>query len=78
MLRFLVFFLLFYFLYKIFFSARKTKRAAARRSDADAERGEEMVLDPQCRSYVPKSEAMLRGQQYFCSDRCASLYLSHT
>jgi hypothetical protein len=34
-----------------------------------------MVLDPQCRSYLPKSEAMLRGDQYFCSERCASLYL---
>jgi hypothetical protein len=76
MLRILFFLLLFYLLYKLYFSPRRPKRSAATRGD-DA-RGEEMVLDPQCRSYLPKSEAMLRGDQYFCSDRCASLYLSRT
>jgi len=76
MLRLLFFLLLFYLLYKLYFSARRPKRPAAKRDDAG--RGEEMVLDPQCRSYLPKSEAMLRGDQYFCSDRCAALYLSRT
>ena len=76
MLRVLFFLLLFYLLYRLYFSARRPKRPAAK-SGEDA-RGEEMVLDPQCRSYLPKSEAMLRGDQYFCSDRCASLYLSRT
>jgi hypothetical protein len=37
---------------------------------------EEMVLDPQCRAYVPKSEAVLRNGQYFCSQECANLFLS--
>jgi hypothetical protein len=74
LLRFLFFLFLFYLLYKIFFSARRPRRPAAKRGDAA--RGEEMVLDPQCRSYLPKSEAMLRDDQYFCSERCASLYLA--
>jgi hypothetical protein len=38
--------------------------------------GEEMVLDPQCHSYVPKSQAVLKSGQYFCSQECARIYLS--
>ncbi|HTM07325.1 MAG TPA: PP0621 family protein [Verrucomicrobiae bacterium] len=73
-LRFLFFLLLFYLLYKIYFAARRPRRPTAGRGDAT--RGEEMVLDPQCNIYLPKSEAMLRGDQYFCSERCAALYLA--
>ena len=74
MLRLLFFLLLFYLFYKLYFSARRPKRPAAKRDEAG--RGEEMVLDPQCHSYVPKSAALLRSDQYFCSERCASLYLA--
>jgi hypothetical protein len=73
LLRFFFFLLLFYLLYRIYFSGRG-KRSSARRDDHA--RGEEMVLDPQCKSYVPKSAAMLRGDQYFCSEHCAALYLA--
>ncbi|HKA31774.1 MAG TPA: PP0621 family protein [Candidatus Binatia bacterium] len=73
LLRILFFFLLFYLFYRIYFSGRRSARRAARPRDVGA--AEEMVLDPQCRSYLPKSEAMLRGDQYFCSEHCASLYL---
>jgi Prokaryotic metallothionein len=38
--------------------------------------GEDMVLDPQCHSYVPKSDAVFRSGQYFCSQECARLYLA--
>jgi hypothetical protein len=38
--------------------------------------GEEMVLDPQCHSYVPKSAAVLQSGRFFCSQECALLYLS--
>jgi hypothetical protein len=37
---------------------------------------QDMVLDPQCKSYVPKNEAVLRGGHYFCSDQCARAFLS--
>jgi hypothetical protein len=73
-LRILFFFLLVYLFLKLYFSLRRSPRKP-RRDDA-AGRGEEMVLDPQCRSYVPKSDALVRGGQYFCSERCASLYLA--
>ncbi|MGH7797496.1 MAG: PP0621 family protein [Candidatus Binatia bacterium] len=38
--------------------------------------GEEMVLDPQCHSYVPKSDAVVQSGRYFCSQECARLYLT--
>ena len=71
--RFLLFLLLLYIGLKIYFSLRRPRRGPARKDDAAA--GEEMVQDPQCLSYVPKSAAMLRGGHYFCSEQCATLYL---
>jgi YHS domain-containing protein len=38
--------------------------------------GEAMVLDPQCQTYVPKSEAVARDGKYFCSEECAQRYLA--
>ena len=41
--------------------------------------GEEMVQDPQCRTYVVKGRAVTRRaggrKQYFCSDACADAYI---
>ncbi len=40
--------------------------------------GEEMVLDPQCRTYVVKDRALIRHiggrKEYFCSAGCAENY----
>jgi hypothetical protein len=73
-LRILFFFLLVYLFLKLYFSLRRPPRNPRRKDDAA--RGEDMVQDPQCRIYLPKSEAMLRGDHYFCSERCASRYLA--
>ena len=39
---------------------------------------DEMVQDPQCKTYIPKKEAIkivVRGQQYnFCSNECAEKF----
>jgi hypothetical protein len=37
---------------------------------------EEMVLDPQCHSYLPREEAILEAGRYFCSRECANRYLA--
>jgi YHS domain-containing protein len=47
--------------------------------DAPAQlKGEEMVLDPECRTYVVKERALtrrLRGEVHsFCSEACAERY----
>jgi Prokaryotic metallothionein len=52
---------------------RKKKPSERRNFDQD---GEEMVLDPQCHSYIAKSDAVLKSGQYFCSQECARLYLA--
>jgi uncharacterized protein len=77
MLRFLFFLLLAY----IFISALKAY-FVGRRSHPSRQRGsqgpepEDMVLDPQCGTYIPRSEAFLQGEKYFCSQECAKLFLS--
>ena len=47
----------------------------AKRGDA-AKLGEQMVLDPQCQTYVPKSDALERQGKFFCSEECARRYLA--
>ena len=75
-LRLLLFFALAYLLYsllRLYFSSRRRPRNFHRRDDSKP--AEEMVLDPQCQSYLPKGEAISRGGHYFCSEQCARLYL---
>jgi len=76
MLRLIFLFFLFFLFFTVlnlYLFARKRPRHMRRNNAAQPE---EMVLDPQCQSYLPKSEAMLRGDQYFCSEQCARLYLA--
>lgn len=44
--------------------------------------GEDMVLDPHCRTYVPKRRAVTRriggASCYFCSEACAKAYEEKT
>ena len=75
-LRLLLFFALaylFYSLLKLYLSSRGQRRSF--RQHDEAKPVEEMVLDPQCQSYLPKGEAIFRGGHYFCSEQCARLYL---
>lgn len=58
---------------RAYFIARK---GSGRNPNLARPKGEEMVLDPQCQSYVPKSEALLRKGNYFCSEKCAALHLT--
>ena len=72
----LLFFLLYLFFTLLNLYLFRRKRPPNPRRSGGASQAEEMVLDPQCKSYLPKSEAMLRGGEYFCSDECARLYLA--
>ena len=76
LLRLVLIFLICYILVsvvKTIVQAGKTKSPKSRKSN---HQGEEMVLDPQCQSYVPKSDAVVVSGKYFCSQECARLYLS--
>jgi len=64
--------------YIVIFAVRAYLAGArsANRTRSTTPEGEEMVLDPQCRTYVPKREAILQEGNYFCSRECAKLFLS--
>jgi hypothetical protein len=65
--------------YVIFRVLRSIAGRDGRRSSSKLKpdsKGEEMVLDPQCRSYVPKSNAVAVSGRYFCSQECAQIYLT--
>lgn len=79
MLRGLLLFIAFLFIY----SALKTVFRSARRAYREEEpprriKGEEMVLDPLCKTYVVKDRAVtrrIRGAVHsFCSEECARRY----
>lgn len=76
LLRLIAIFLICYALIKLCRALiGSSKGADAHSLDAKSD-GEEMVFDPQCRSYVPKSDAVARAGRHFCSQECARLYLS--
>lgn len=77
MLRFLFFLLIGYIFVsalRAYFFGRRSRQPGQR--SPNRREAEEMVLDPQCGSYVPRSEALLQDGKYFCSRECAKLFLS--
>ena len=39
------------------------------------DKGEEMVLDPQCQNYLARNEAIFSHGCYFCSEECARIFV---
>ena len=76
-LRFFLLFLLacvvFLLIINVFFSSSRKNRVGPPHGHLDNE--EEMVLDPQCQSYVPRSGAISSHEYYFCSEQCARLFV---
>lgn len=76
LLRLLALFLLGYVAFAALRSiVRRGKDGRSGKLNSDS-KGEDMVLDPQCQSYVPKSNAVAQSGRYFCSRECAQLYLN--
>ncbi|TMA13167.1 MAG: hypothetical protein E6J89_02325 [Deltaproteobacteria bacterium] len=75
--RLLVFLVLAYFFFRLLNLFRiRSRQQRNRHSHVQGKEAEEMILDPQCQSYLPKADAIVRGGHYFCSEECARLYLS--
>jgi uncharacterized protein len=73
LLRLLTLFVILY----IIITALKSYFSGGRRKSAPPnDTGEPMFLDPQCQTYVPKSDAIVRDGKYFCSEECARLFLN--
>lgn len=75
-LRLALFLLLLYVVWRIVRLVVESGRASAEPSSGANERAEEMVFDPQCRSYFPRSEGVIRGGRFFCSEECARRFLT--
>jgi len=79
MIRSLLVFALLFIVYQalktVFSSARKEYHKEDRQTRI---MGDEIVLDPECRTYVVKDRAVTRNIRgtisYFCSDTCARHY----
>ncbi|HET7004416.1 MAG TPA: PP0621 family protein [Candidatus Binatia bacterium] len=65
---------LFIIIYIVYSALKPLLRGRVKPADP-AQLGEQMVLDPQCQTYVPKSEAVVRQGRFFCSEECARRYL---
>ena len=81
-IKILVILVLLYVGYRIVMMLRRGKSGSVKgyRVDDAPARGEDLVQDPFCRTYVPKSQAYIKEidgrQQYFCSQECCEKYLS--
>jgi len=75
-LRFLLLFILAYLVFlliKVLFPSSSKKRL--RRPQELLDKAEEMVLDPQCQSYLARNEAIFSHGYYFCSEECARIFV---
>lgn len=78
----LVSLLLLYVGYKIvmMFRRMKSQDVRAYRVDTETSASEDLVQDPFCRTYVPKSQAYVREidgrQHFFCSRECCEKFIA--
>lgn len=72
MARLVIVALLFYILVRVavgFLTEGKSRRVRSGEREAD-----DMIFDPECKSYFPQREAIQRGGLSFCSSKCADQY----
>lgn len=64
----------------LFGDRRPQKRPAGPQSRNPERLGGELVRDPQCGTYIPKTSAIVSGSgeavQYFCSTTCRDAYVT--
>jgi YHS domain-containing protein len=78
LVRLLLWALLGFVIYTVYQAVRRALSAPGARPPEKTARGEEMVKDPQCGTYLPKSEGHpleVDGRTvYFCSPECQKAY----
>jgi YHS domain-containing protein len=79
MIRTILIFILLVLVYHALKVVFRSAIGASQKKDERARiRGEEMVLDPECRTYVLKDRAVTRTvrgrKEYFCSESCAQKF----
>ncbi len=82
LIRFVIFSVLIYFLYRIikYFRQAKSLRMNASPVKVTPPGGEDLVQDPACHTYIPVSQSYkkeIAGKNYyFCSKECYETYIS--
>ena len=76
MLLRLFFFVLLVFLLLLLIRSYLARSRGGSRRTPRTPLNDDMALDPQCQSYVPKREAIELDGNYFCSRECAERYLA--
>ncbi len=82
LIRFIIFLVLTYLLYRIikYFRKQKSVKMNAYQSKVPPSAGEDLVEDPACHTYIPVSQSYkkeIAGKTYyFCSKECCQSYLS--
>ncbi len=74
--RLLLLFILTYLvilLIKVWFSS--SRKEHLRWPQERDDKGEEMVLDPQCQNYLARNESIFSYGYYFCSEECARIFV---
>jgi uncharacterized protein len=80
LIRFLIFFIVGYVIYRIIKSIRREKPFVVQNynNKTTAATGEELVEDPYCHTYIPISQAQRKEiagkDHYFCSKECSEKY----
>lgn len=78
LVRLLIWVLLGFVIYSVFQAVLRAINAPGRPPNEKTSRGEDMVKDPQCGTYLPKSDAVpaqMNGRTiYFCSPACQKAY----
>jgi uncharacterized protein len=75
LIRLALVFLIFYVIFTAIRSIVRGKSGASGRLKPEPA-GEDMVFDPQCQSYIPRSDAVGQSGRFFCSRECARQYLT--
>jgi YHS domain-containing protein len=83
MIKLLIFALLFYVGYNLLGALLRSLQGPTRQVPPEKTvDGEDMVRDPQCGTFVPRSDAVHKSvggtTHYFCSEKCRDDYLAQT
>lgn len=74
-IRYLLYLVLGYLLFlALRWTYRSLKGRTAKRGPGPDTEGEELVQDPVCGTYIPRSTAIARRGRYFCSPQCAEAF----
>jgi len=83
MIRLLIFVLVFYVAWNLLGMLLRSLTGPSRQTPPEkTSAGEDMVRDPQCGTFIPRSEALSKSiggtTYYFCSARCRDDYRAQT